>query len=75
MRVCLFRSRFSSAILCAVPIDEEPPDFLAEAGWQVIGFRDADRFAALTLPDNQRALATIGHVIFPLKQSAPRSAA
>ncbi|HMO28372.1 hypothetical protein [Enterovirga sp.] len=66
MRVRLFRSRFSSEILCAVPFDEDPPEFLAEAGWRMIGSRPADRFSALTLPDNQRALGTIGHVIFPL---------
>lgn len=64
MKVSLFRSSFARELLCAVRTGAQVPDFLKEAGWKLLGTREAERVPAL-VPARVRVLGQVGHVIFP----------
>ena len=64
MKVSLFRSNFARDLLCAVRSGAKVPDFLKEAGWQLLGTREAERVPAL-VPARVKVLSQVGHVIFP----------
>ena len=63
MRVSLFKSTFAADLLCAVRLGTKVPDFLNEAGWQLVGTREAERVPSL-IPARVKVLGQVGHVIY-----------